>query len=294
MATLEIVPELLRTRLPERPATGHKGTFGHLFVIAGSRGFTGAAKLTCEAAGRAGAGLVTAGVPRPLGDVVAAGLTETMSLLLPATTEESVALDAVEPALEFAADKTAVALGPGLSQHPGTREFVLEFVRQCPVPFVVDADGLNCLSSNTAVLNQKKAPCVLTPHPGEMARLTGLSTEEVQANREKTALDFARENKCTVVLKGNASIVADEAGETLVNPTGNSGLATGGTGDVLTGIVGGLLAQGMTCFNAATLGVYLHGLAGDLAAHAMTERALIASDVIAHLPAAWRALEGNE
>ena len=157
MAT-EIGIELLRSTLPKRPADAHKGSFGHLFVIAGSRGFTGAAKLACEAAGRSGVGLVTVGVPRPLGDVMAASLTETMSFMLPSTDAETVAEAAVESALEFASTKNAVVLGPGLSLHPETQAFVLKFVRHCAVPLLVDADGLNALSVKPSTLQERKTP----------------------------------------------------------------------------------------------------------------------------------------
>ncbi|HOE67403.1 MAG TPA: NAD(P)H-hydrate dehydratase [Candidatus Hydrogenedentes bacterium] len=284
-------PDQMRALLPERPASGHKGTFGHLFVLAGSRGFTGAAKLTAMAAARSGAGLVTVGVPRPLADVIAAGLLEPMSLPLPATEMESFAYAALEPALAFAADKQAVAMGPGLSPHPGTQRFAIEFTRRCPVPLLIDADGLNALVSDLGALDAAPAPRILTPHPGEMARLTGCSTQEIQDAREETAREFAASHRCVVVLKGHGTVIADPSGETRINPTGNSGMATGGAGDVLSGLIGGLLAQGMAAFPAALLGAYLHGLAGDLAAQRKTERALIARDLIKSLPKAWRALE---
>ena len=287
----EINLDLVRSLLPERPAEGHKGTFGHVFIVAGSRGFTGAAKLACEGAARSGAGLVTVGVPRTLGDVVAASLLETMSLLLPCTEAESLSEAALEQALEFAASKQAVVVGPGLSQHPETRGFVLGFVERCPVPMLVDADGLNGLSANPDVLLDAAGPRVLTPHPGEMARLTKQTTRRVQQDREGAALDFASRYKCVVVLKGHGTVVANPEGRAYVNTTGNSGLASGGTGDVLAGLVGGLLAQGITCTDAALLGVFLHGLAGDLAAAAKTQRGMVASDVIDAIPEAWRTIE---
>ena len=287
----EITIALLRGILPQRPAEGHKGTFGHLFVIAGSRGFTGAAKLACEAAARSGVGLVTVGVPRPLGDIVASSLTETMSFMLPSTGSETLSRAAVEPALEFAATKEAVALGPGLSQHTETQAFVLEFVQRCPVPMLIDADGLNALSAKPGVLLERRAPCVLTPHPSEMARLVGKKTADVQAAREGIALDVASRYNCAVVLKGHRTVVADASGEAYVNPTGNSGLAKGGTGDVLSGLIGGLMAQGLKPFHAALLGVYMHGLAADIAAREKTERAMTATDVVRSLPAAWKVIE---
>jgi len=283
---------LAASLLPERPEAAHKGTFGHVFVIAGSRGFTGAAKLAADAAMRSGVGLVTVGVPEPLGDVVAAALAEPMTLLLPATDAGSFAAAAVEPALEFVATKDAAVLGPGLSQHPETRQFVLDFVARCPVPLIIDADGLNCLGADLDLLARTDGPDrVVTPHPGEMARLTAQSTKAVQADREAAATAFADRYGCVVVLKGHRTVIADPSGGLFVNPTGNTGLASGGTGDVLAGLIGGLLAQGMTGRDAALLGTYLHGLAGDLAAEAMTQRGMIARDVIAFVPAAWRAIE---
>lgn len=289
--TTPINIDLVRPLLPPRPADGHKGTFGHIFIIAGSRGFTGAAKLAAMASGRSGVGLVTVGVPRSLGDVIGAGLLEAMTLPLRATKEETLSRDAVAPALEFASIKNAVALGPGLSQHPETVAFVREFVSRCPIPLVVDADGLNCLAGSVEIVAARKAETVLTPHPGEMARLTGLSTKEIQGDREGIATRFAAEWRCVIALKGAGTVVAAPNGEVFVNTTGNSGMATGGTGDVLTGLLGGLLAQGMTARDAALLGVYIHGLAGDLAARAMTQRGLIASDIVNHLGNAWRELE---
>jgi NAD(P)H-hydrate epimerase len=288
---IEITSELVRTLLPRRPDAAHKGTFGHVFIIAGSRGFTGAAILACEGASRSGVGLVTVGVPRPLGDVMAASLVETMSFLLPSTDAETLAQAAVAPALEFAASKQAVVLGPGISQHPETRAFVLEFVRRCPAPILIDADGLNALSTDPGALLDAAGPRVLTPHPGEMARLTGKTTAEVQADRVSVARDFVARYRCVAVLKGYRTVVADTSGEVYVNPTGNAGLAKGGTGDVLSGVIGGLMAQGASGLHAALAGVYAHGLAGDLAAKAQTQRGMTALDVVDALPAAWRAIE---
>ena len=287
---MELTREYLRAHLPERPEQGHKGSFGHLFVLAGSRGVTGAAKLACEAAGRSGVGLVTLGVPRTLGDAMAASLLETMSLPLPATDAESLSFAALEPALQFAADKQAVALGPGLSRHPETTAFVHAFVARCTAPMIVDADGLNALSERPETLTAIQAPCILTPHPGEMARLTASTTAEVQRDREASARRLANSSRCVVVLKGHHTLIAGPDERLAVNLTGNNGLAKGGTGDVLAGLLGGLLAQGLPPFDAACLGVYLHGLAGDLAAARFTARGMTAGDVIALLPDAWRTI----
>jgi ADP-dependent NAD(P)H-hydrate dehydratase / NAD(P)H-hydrate epimerase len=292
---MEITPEMLRPLIPARSRDSHKGTFGHVLILAGSRGFTGAARLAAEGAYRSGAGLVTVGIPEPLAAVAAAMLIEAMSLALPATRSESFSPAAVGPALDAAQTRQAVVLGPGISQHEDTRRFVAEFVEQCPVPLLIDADGLNCLSHDLSPLARAGAPVILTPHPGEMARLCGCSTDEVQSARAEKASEFARSHNCVVILKGSRTVVASNGETCYTNPTGNAGLATGGTGDVLSGLVGGLLAQGLSCDKAARLGVYLHGLAGDFAARELTQQAMLARDVLAALPQAWHALiEGND
>lgn len=288
---MEITWDIARRLLPDRPQTAHKGTFGHVFIIAGSRGFTGAAKLAGEAAARSGVGLVTVGIPRPLADVVAASLLEVMSLPLPATDAEALSAEAAGPALEFAAGKQAVVLGPGLMQHQETRSFVQAFVERCPTPLLVDADGLNALKNALDAIKRASAPIVLTPHPGEMSRLMNRPTAEIQQSRERCAREFAESSGCVVVLKGHRTVVAPPEGPVYVNPTGNSGLATGGTGDVLSGLIGGLMAQGLSTRDASLLGVYTHGLAGDIAAERMTERGMIARDVLDAIPEAWRRLE---
>ncbi len=292
MRVVELTKQNVRPLLPVRPRDAHKGVFGHLFVIAGSRGFTGAAQLAGLAAARSGVGLVTLGTPQSLANVVATGALELMTLPLPATRAEGISSEALRPALKFAQDKSAVAIGPGLSQQVSTQTFVRAFVAKCAPPAVIDADGLNALAGHTRVIKNLASPCIVTPHPGEMARLCDMSTDKVQKNREDIAAKFAKEHGCVVVLKGQKTIVAAPDGDVFVNPTGNSGMATGGTGDVLTGIIGALLAQGLPQLDAARLGVYTHGLAGDLAAAERTERGLIAGDVIEKLPAAWRYIEG--
>jgi NAD(P)H-hydrate epimerase len=291
MARTTMTLESMRPLLSTRPEAAHKGTFGHLFVIAGARGFTGAAKLTCNAAERSGVGLVTLGIPYPLGNIAAVSLTETMTLRLPATDAETIDHDALEVALSFAEDKQAVALGPGLSCHPDTVSFVMDFIPQCITPMVIDADGLNALAENPAILKARPAPAVLTPHPGELARLTHSTTADVQADRESAARNLAASTGAIVVLKGFNTIIAAAEGEVAVNTSGNNGLACAGSGDVLTGLIGGLLAEGMATFDAARLGVYVHGCAGEIAAAQKTVRAMKAGDVIDALPAAWAALE---
>ncbi len=292
MAAAELTKRDVHPLLPLRPRDAHKGIFGHLFILAGARGFMGAARLAGLAAARSGVGLVTLGVPRSLADIIATGAPELMTLPLPENRAESLSAEALRPALNFTQDKRAVALGPGLSQNAGTQTFIREFVAKCTAPKVIDADALNALAGHTNAINKSKSPSILTPHPGEMARLCACSTADVQKDREEVATRFAKAHRCVLVLKGHGTIVAGPEGELFINRTGNSGMATGGTGDVLTGILGGLLAQGMKPLDAARLGVYAHGLAGDFAAAEKTERGLIASDVIEKLPAVWRYIEG--
>ncbi len=282
--------------LPPRPRDAHKGVFGHLLVLAGSRGMTGAARLACEAACRSGAGLVTLGVPAPLADILEAVLVEAMKLPLPATDAASFAAGAAGPALEAARDRGAVLIGPGLSRDPMTATFARRVVRGWDGPLAVDADALHALAWDRPLSGPCRAralpPPVLTPHPGEMARLTGLSTAEIQEARETAALHYAEKWNAVVVLKGWHTVVAAPDGRSAVNPTGNQGMATGGSGDVLAGLIGGLLAQGMDPWEAACAAVYVHGLSGDIAVRGVSPRALTAGDLVGGVCAAWRDLEG--
>jgi len=277
--------------LPQRPETGHKGTFGHVFIVGGSLGFTGAMKLAGLGAARAGAGLVTLGVPESLMTIVGTQMLECMTFALGEGAFRGLALSALDAALEFAANKDAVVLGPGCSRHPDTREFVIQFIRKCPVPLLIDADGLNNLSTDVDTLKHAQAPIVVTPHPGEMGRLVGASTSTVQSDRAGVALKFASDYGCIVVLKGAGTIIASPGSDTYVNSTGNQGMATGGTGDVLSGVIGGLMAQGLPGLQASLAGVYVHGLAGDIAARQKGCRGMIAGDLIEALPDAWKELE---
>ncbi|MFO7974429.1 MAG: NAD(P)H-hydrate dehydratase [Candidatus Hydrogenedentota bacterium] len=288
---IQITKKLIQTLLPERPETGHKGTFGHVFVVGGSLGLTGAVKLAGLGAARAGAGLVTLGVPESLMTIVGAQMLECMTFPLGESSSRSLALSGLETALEFTANKNAVVLGPGCSRHPDTREFVLGFIRKCPVPLLIDADGLNNLSTDVNSLKDAQAPLVVTPHPGEMGRLLNASTSEVQSDRAGVAAKFAAEYGCTVVLKGAGTIIASPGSDTYVNSTGNQGMGTGGTGDVLSGVIGGLMAQGLPDPEASLAGVYVHGLAGDIAVTRKGSRGMIAGDLLEALPDAWKELE---
>jgi ADP-dependent NAD(P)H-hydrate dehydratase / NAD(P)H-hydrate epimerase len=281
---------------PHRAPGAHKGTFGHLLVVAGSVGKTGAAVLTATAALRTGAGLVTVATPAPALPMVAAGRAEAMTE--PLSVDASGVLDAaaVVRALGLAKERDAVVLGPGLGHEAGTRAFIREVVRRCPSPLLVDADGLNALAPSAKEKGaidalRRPSPTVVTPHPGEMARLVSSSASEVQRRRLETARAFAMETGAVVLLKGQRTIVARPDGRAAVNPTGNPGMATGGTGDALSGIIGALLARGGDAWTAATAGAYLHGLAGDEAAARLGQESLMAGDVVSHLPRAFRTLE---
>ena len=286
----EVPVELAEARemqalLPSRPGGSHKGNFGHLLVLAGSVGKTGAAAMTCEAALRAGAGLVTLGVPASLNDILEVKLTEAMTLPLPeAAAARALSAAAWAPIVEFLEGKFTVALGPGIGTHPETRELVARLMHDLAGPMVIDADGINNLAGATAGLKDAAGPRILTPHPGEMARLVGLTTPEVQARRLDLARETAAQLGVTLVLKGAQTVVATPDGRASVNSTGNPALASGGTGDVLTGLIGGFLAQGLAPWDAARLGVYLHGLAADFFVSRHGQRGMIAGDLLAVWP----------
>lgn len=276
--------------LPERPAAAHKGTFGHLWVVAGSQGMVGAAKMAAMAGLRGGAGLVTLALPARQQPVAAAGLSEVMTRGLPEE-EGMLSPSALDVLKEAGRGVEAWAIGPGLGRSPGVATLVRDFVRWCPAPLVIDADGLWALGSDLSLLREREHPTVLTPHPGEMARLLDSTVARVQADRVAAAREAARRSGAVVVLKGARTLVATPDDRVFINPTGNVGMATGGAGDVLTGLVGAFLAQGLPAERAACVGVFLHGLAGDLAAERRGYLSLVAGDILAFLPRAARRLE---
>jgi len=281
-----ITPADVADSLQRRPVSAHKGRFGHVLVIAGSVGKGGAAVMASLSAFRVGAGLVTLALPSGLEGTLPDRPLEIMTLPLPQTADRSIGKAALEPLIQFAQDKTVAAIGPGLSTHPETAEVVRGLIAQLAIPMVIDADGLNNLVGHLDLLKQARAPIVLTPHPGEMARLIGATTAEVQADRLGVSADFVRRHPVTLVLKGARTIIASRSGGVTINSTGNPGMATAGTGDVLTGMIAGLIAQGHAPEQAARLGVYLHGLAGDLAAAEVGAVGLLAGDLIHRIPAA--------
>ena len=276
--------------VPPRPPASHKGTYGRVLVVAGSTGMTGAAALASEAALRVGAGLVTLATPRHLNPILEGLLPEVMTLPLPETDAGSLSVSATSTIFEFAEKtKSVLAMGPGLSQHPDTVALVHQLVRENREQklgrrMVIDADGLNALSQAPEVISLLDSEAVLTPHPGEMSRLTSTSVPNLEADRIGTAQQFAGEYNLTLVFKGAPTVTGLPNGDVWINSTGNSGMATGGMGDVLTGMIAGLMAQGRSSETAAVLGVYIHGLAGDIAADALGMHGLIASDVLKAVP----------
>ena len=285
--------EELADLLPPREPGTHKGDYGHALLVAGSPGKSGAAILAARAAVRSGAGLVTAAVPEPVQTVVDLGSVESMTLGLPARGSGQLAAAAADRVLEAARGKAVLALGPGLGQEEETAETLRRIVLETELPLVLDADGINAFAGRAGDLkgrSDRGFEAVLTPHPGELGRLLGIPTADVQNDRLGAVRRAAAETGAVVVLKGYRTLVATPEGEINVNPTGNPGMASGGTGDVLTGLIAGLIAQGLEALDAALLGVYLHGLAGDLAVVEAGEAGLTAGDLIAYLPAAFQEL----
>ncbi len=276
-------PEL--PRLPPRSPDSHKGDFGRVLLIGGSRGMPGSISLSGMATLRSGAGLVTLAVPDSCHTIVAGFEPSYMTAVLPSDAHGLLDESALPLLRDLISRATVVAIGPGLGRSSAVSDLVITLYRETTVPMVVDADGLNALSTDHHVLEQHAGPRVLTPHPGEFARLVG--EHEPPIDRVSSANALAARASVIVVLKGHGTVIADGRRHA-INPTGNPGMATGGTGDVLTGIVAGLLAQGLEPFDAAQLGVYVHGLAGDLAAEALGQNSLIAHDLIDYLPNVFR------
>jgi hydroxyethylthiazole kinase-like uncharacterized protein yjeF len=277
-------------RLPARPAAGHKGTFGHVLVVAGSEGKTGAAALAAESAGRVGAGLVTVACPAGLNDILEVKCTEAMTVAVPDTSERAFAASAEETLVALAAERSAVGLGPGIGRSAETAKLVRALVPRIERPLALDADGLHAFARDPRELRTRRAPTVLTPHPGEAAALLGGRPAELNRDRPRTARRLAELTGCVVLLKGAASIVAEPKGRIVVNPTGGPALGSGGTGDVLLGMVAGLLAQGQDAAQAAALAAFWHGFAADRLSLRSGPAGLLAGDLAGELPAAADAL----
>ncbi len=278
--------------LPYRKPDGHKGDFGKLFVLAGSTGLTGAAALAAKSALRAGCGLAKVGCPKTVLPIIAGAVIEATGMPLPDVGKKGhLALRGLGEIRAAVKEHDAVIIGPGLGQHHETFELIRRLVVSTEKPVIVDADGINALSGHVEMLADIKAPVVLTPHPGEFKRLTGITVSDDIHERIKVAREFATKYTVILVLKGSPTIIADEEGGCYINQTGNNGMATGGSGDVLSGLIGSFMAQGIEPLDAALCGVYAHGLAGDIAASELTERAIIAGDLVDFLPEVFEFLE---
>jgi NAD(P)H-hydrate epimerase len=293
VATFLLEPRDVAGHFPRRARAGHKGTYGHLLLVAGSIGKTGAAALGAMAAMRSGVGLVTVATPASQQPVVASLVLEAMTAPLPETAARTLALEARAALLELAGSRDAVAIGPGIGLDGETAQVARGLVRELRVPMVVDADALTALAGHLDTLRDAPAPRCLTPHPGEMARMLGARVDEVQRDRLEVAREFAKSHRVHVVLKGSRSVIGAPDGRVYVNPTGNPGMASGGTGDVLTGVLGAFLARGLEPGAALRASVYLHGSAGDVAAERVGEESLVARDVIEAIPEAFARLRGG-
>jgi hydroxyethylthiazole kinase-like uncharacterized protein yjeF len=269
--------------IPRNPDT-HKGDYGNLLVIAGSVGKTGAAVMACQAALRMGAGLVTLAIPKSLNAILEMKLTEVMTEPLPETPKQTLSLRAFSAIIRLCENKRAVIIGPGLGTLKETQSLILKLIRTLDLPIILDADGLTALATQPKTLPIKNRSLILTPHPGEMARLIRSQVKEVLEDRVGLSRNFSQSQHVHLILKGHPTLITTPKGEVYINPTGNPGMASGGTGDVLTGMIGGLVCQGFDILSSLQIAVYLHGMAGDEGAQEMGEKSLIATDIIEKIP----------
>lgn len=274
-----------------RDRRGHKGSYGHCLIVAGSTGKTGAAALAANSAVRAGSGLVTLAIPASLNQILEIKTTEAMTLPIDDGGLGFLGDRARDALLMALRGKDSIALGPGISREPDTAELVRLLLKECPLPMVVDADGLNAIAEDSSILLERKpGALVLTPHPGEMSRLSGLTIETIESDRVAAARNFAQKYRVYLVLKGADTIIASPEGDIAVNGSGNPGMASGGMGDVLTGIIASLLGQRRPVMEACMLGVFIHGMAADLVAAEKGEIGISASDVQESIPFAYKNL----
>jgi NAD(P)H-hydrate epimerase len=283
--------EWVLKRLPKRKAYAHKGDAGKLFVIAGSPGFTGAAYMCSMSALMGGAGVVTLVIPEGLNAVMETKLTEVMTLPLPQTKDGTLAISALPKILNEVKKFDCLAIGPGISLNEETSDLVISLVKNLKIPLVIDADAITILSKNLEVLRDSKSPIVITPHPGELSRLLHIDKvrlkDRLELNRE-----ISKKIKKISVLKGARTLISNPEGETFVNLTGSPAMATAGSGDVLVGLIGSLIVQGVDPYDAAIMGTYLHGLAGDMAVKEVGQRSLIATDIMNKIPDTFLRIEG--
>lgn len=263
-----------------RPNDGHKGTFGTLLSICGSYSMAGAVMLSSKSALKCGLGLLKTALPQSIYPIVAQSVCESVFLPLKETDEGRISKSNIENLLKEAEKASAVLIGCGLGVCDDTKQLVKEFILNCTTPMVLDADALNCIADKPEILKSAKAEIIITPHPAEMARLINSTAKKVNEDRANTALSFAKEYNTITVLKGAGTIIASPDGRVLINNTGNSGMATGGSGDVLAGMIASLLAQNKNAFDCASAGVYLHGLSGDIAKEKLGEISMLPSDTI--------------
>ena len=271
---------IVKRAVPNRPDNANKGTMGTLLSICGSFGMAGAAILAGKSALRCGVGLEKLAIPKSIYPIAAGSILESVFLPLSETSDGKISRTNIPSLLLEAKKSTAVLLGCGLTVCDDTKALVKSFVENCTAPMVLDADALNCIADNPEILKKRKSDIIITPHPGEMGRLCGITAKEVNADRVDVALSFAKKYGIITVLKGSGTIIASPNGQALLNTTGNSGMATGGSGDVLAGMTAGLLAQGKSAFDCAAAAVYLHGLAGDFAAEKLGKISMLPSDII--------------
>jgi NAD(P)H-hydrate epimerase len=276
-------------QLPPRPDDSNKGTFGRVLIVAGSRGMSGAAALSGWGALRGGAGLVEVAVPERIQAIVAGMEPSWLTTGLPEDGNGHFDPSSLAMLAERWKSASAVAIGPGWGVTDSTRQLALSLIEQCPAPLIVDADALNAVAGVKTTWGKNLAPRIVTPHPGEFARLIGVDVKTIQSDRQQYAREFARKHGLVVLLKGHKTVITD-GDQLVVNETGNPGMATGGTGDVLTGLIAALVAQKMSPFDAARLGAHLHGLAGDIAAEEFSQPGMIASDLARSLGRAWLGL----
>jgi len=279
-----LLEEDIAPLLPKRAEDAHKGSCGKVITIAGSVGMTGAAVMTSLSSLAIGAGLSILGIPESLNPIVEVKLTEVITKPLPETEEQTLSLNSYDKIMELVKNATSLAIGPGLGRNNEVVNLIRKLISKVNLPMVIDADGLFALVNNLHLLKDKTVPVIITPHHGEMAYLLGITMAEVKKDRLKIAQDFAQKYEVIVVLKGARTIIAAPEGNAYINSTGNSGMATAGCGDVLTGMIAGLLAQKVSVLDAAKIGVFLHGLAGDLALEEKGEYSLVASDLISKIP----------
>jgi NAD(P)H-hydrate epimerase len=274
-----------------RKRDSHKGSYGHVFILSGSLGKTGAAAMAAKAALKMGAGLVTVGTPESCLPIIARSMIELMTEPLPETSKKTLASTGLERILSLLEGKDALLIGPGISTHPSTSELVLSLMPKINVPVVIDADALNILASQPEALKSLPQPAILTPHPGEFARLLHLSTQEVVKNKLELAPQFAKKYGVYLVLKGYRTLVVNPEGLVYVNPTGNPGMATAGAGDVLGGMIASMIIQEKDLLEAILAAVYIHGLSGDIGVEKLGERALTAGNLITYLPSALKRMK---